>query len=226
MKIELLNCDCMELMEETSDNYYELSIVDPPYGIPDAFKGGFASSRTKGKQSPFARNMTHKTWNESAPKKEYFENVMKVSVNQIIWGGNYFIDYLYSTRGIIGWVKPQMANGDHPFFSHFELAWTSFRKPAKIYQRVTVESKIKRIHSTQKPIALYHWLLNNYAKKGDKIIDTHGGSMSIAIACIDLGFDLTLCELDKDYFNAGVNRIKKYLSQSDMFRNEIELIIN
>lgn len=206
--IRLHNVDCMEFMKGVKDKAYDLAIVDPPYGIPEAFSGGFASNRKGRKASPFAANM--KEW-DIKPKPEYFKELQRVSINQCIWGGNYFD--LPPTRGIIAWVKPEQANGNHPFFSHFEYCWTSFKKPAKVITMTTMEGKDHRIHSTQKPVNLYRWILSNYAKDGDKILDTHGGSMSIAIACYDLGFELDLCELDPDYFAAGQNRLDNHISK-------------
>jgi site-specific DNA-methyltransferase (adenine-specific) len=206
--INLHHIDCMDFMRGLRDKAYELAIVDPPYGIPEAFNGGFASNRTGRKASPFAANM--KDW-DVLPSAEYFVELRRVSVNQCIWGGNYFD--LPPRRGIAAWVKPEQANGDHPFFSHFELLWTSFKKPAKVIKMSTMNGQSDRIHSTQKPVALYKWILKNYASPGDRILDTHGGSMSIAIACYDLGFDLDLCELDKDYFEAGQKRVHDHIAK-------------
>ncbi len=215
---EAFNMDCLEAMAQMKDNEFDLAIVDPPYGIPEAFKGGFASNKSGRKKSPFAQNMIGKTWDENPPKKEYFIELMRVSENQIIWGGNYFIDYLHSTRGIVGWIKPEQANGDHPFFSHFELAWTSFKMPAKIFQKKTTSGNEKRLHPTQKPIALYKWLLKNYAKEGDTILDTHLGSGSSRIAAHDMGFDFTGYEIDKDYFDAQEKRFQNHIKQQSLFK--------
>jgi len=211
-KLNLRNYDCMDLMSEYADNYFELAIVDPPYGIPEAFKGGFLSKSKNRAARPFAKNM--KNW-DIKPEPKYFKELFRVSKNQIIFGGNYFD--LPPTRGIIAWIKPEQYKGNHPFFSHFEYIWTSFKKPAKVFEHTTLEIGVPRIHSTQKPVALYKWLLQNYAKKDDKILDTHGGSMSIAVACWDAGFDLTACELDKDYYDDAIERIERHKQQLFLF---------
>lgn len=192
----------MELMARYPDNYFDLAIVDPPYGIGDKFKGG-----RSGKMQ--FNEIVYKGWDE-APSKEYFDELFRVSKNQIIWGGNYF--YLPPTRCFIVWDK---RISEDFTLAMAELAWTSFDKLAKIYRLLV--PKNGKIHPTQKPVKLYEWLLMNYAKEGDKIIDTHLGSGSIAIACHNLGFDLTACELDKDYYDAAMKRLKQHQSQIRMF---------
>jgi len=157
-----------------------------------------------------------KNWDNEIPKKEYFNELFRVSKNQIIWGGNYFIQHLKNTRCFIFWDKK---NGDN-FMSDGELAWTSFNSSVRRYQYNHIQeynAGIERIHPTQKPVALYKWLLKNYANEGDKILDTHLGSGSIAIACHDLGFDLTACELDTDYYNAAMKRIEDHKKQLQLF---------
>jgi len=207
-KIELLNCDCMELLKQTPDNYYSLSICDPPYGIGKKLLVGGNTGVVK-----FHEQYSLNEWDDNTPPKEYFLELFRVSKNQIIWGGNYFIEHLYNTRGIIFWDKNL---GEPTNFSHFELAWTSFNCIAR---KVQISSNTgDRIHPTQKPVKLYRWLLKNYAKEGDKILDTHGGSMSSAIACHQMGFDLTLCELDKDYYDAGVKRFREQTMQQSLFK--------
>lgn len=211
-QIELILSDCMPGLHNTPDKFYDLAIVDPPYGIPEAFKGGFASNRKGRKASPFAQNMAKKQW-DVKPQKPYFDELFRVSKEQIIWGGNYFIEHLRSSRGICVWVKPEQANGDHPFFSHCELAWTSFHKPAKVITMGTLEGTLERKHPTAKPINLYRKLLNIYAPPQAKILDTHLGSGSIALACYDMGFDLTAYEIDQDYYNEAVKRLENHKRQ-------------
>ena len=201
-KISIYNCDCMELLKQTPDNYYSLSICDPPYGI--GMDGGNVGYKG-------FNDFEKKDWDKSAPNVEYFVELKRVSVNQIIWGGNYF--GLPSTRGFIIWDKGEGFKGRT--YASCEFAWSSFDCSAKtFYQRPQGDN---RIHPTQKPVKLYRWLLKNYAKEGDKILDTHGGSMSSAIACHQMGFDLTLCELDKDYYEAGVKRFKEQTMQQSLF---------
>ena len=201
----LINGDCMELMRNTPDNYYQLSIVDPPYGIGDKFKGG-----ETGKMN--FNDIVNKGW-DIAPTKEYFDELKRVSKNQIIWGGNYF--NLPPTRCVIAWDKCQPWEN----FSQWEMAWTSFDKPAAFfsYSNIRNADKEPKIHPTQKPLALYLYLLNRFAKTGDKILDTHGGSFSSAIAANNLGFDFTGIELDADYYNAAVKRVSDANQQIRMF---------
>lgn len=201
----IYNCDCMELMKQYPDKHFDLAIVDPPYGI--GMGGGkIGNSKTDYKQ--FAGN------DQNIPNGEYFKEIMRVSSNQIIWGANYMIEHLYPTSCFIIWDKVQPENFT---MAMAEFAWTSFKSPAKIYQKRIVGADIERIHPTQKPVALYEWLLTNYAKTGDKILDTHLGSGSHAIACNNLGFELTACELDKDYYEASIKRIKQASAQERLF---------
>ena len=201
----MYNCDCMELLE--SGKRWDLAIVDPPYGIGDKLLKGGKNGTVK-----FHEKYELNKWDNAPPSKPYFDSVMRVSSNQIIWGANYYLQFLQPSRGIISWDK----NLGQPYnFSHFELAWTSYDCIAR---KVIIGSNTgNRIHPTQKPVQLYKWLLTNYAKEGDTILDTHGGSMSIAIACWDLGFDLDICELDTDYFNGGVKRFENHISQTQLF---------
>lgn len=199
--INLHQCDCMEFMASLPDKCYDLAIVDPPYGIGERLSQGAGKLKNSALQ-----NMNSK-W-DVLPDKKYFNELFRIAKNQIIWGGNYF--NLPPTRGIACWDKKQYM----PTFSRWEMAWTSFDCPAKMYENIGNET---RIHPTQKPVALYKWLLKNYAKQGDRILDTHGGSMSIAIACYDMGFDLDLCELDADYFAAGKARIDRHMAQGRLF---------
>lgn len=205
MKYELgnlYNCDCMEGMKQFPDKYFELAIVDPPYGIGDKFKGG-----ATGKMN--FNEIVSKGWDD-APSKEYFAELFRVSKNQIIWGGNYF--GLPPTRCFIMWDK--LISEDFSL-AMAEMAWTSFDKLAKIFRMATPKDGPK-IHPTQKPIQLYKWLLMNYAKQGDKIIDTHTGSASSLIACYDMGFDYIGFEIDKDYFDGAQKRIEDNKNQLRM----------
>ena len=208
-KIKITNEDNMELMARYPDNYFDLAIVDPPYGI-----GADNMTMGSGKNKKFKKG---KTWDNLTPKKEYFEELKRVSKNQIIWGGNYFTDKLKTSRCWLFWDKG--INGDCDF-ADGELAWTSFDKVLRIakirYKGFLGADKI-RIHPTQKPVKLYEWLLMNYAKENEKILDTHFGSGSIGIACHNLKFELTACELDKEYFDASIKRIKQEISQQRLF---------
>jgi len=190
----ITNEDNMELMARYPDKYFDLAIVDPPYGI------GISSN-------PVRQQHDRKRWDDNIPNDAYFKELFRVSKNQIIWGGNYFD--LPPTQGFFIWDKKQ----PHDFsLAMCEYAWSSIKKPAKMWSLSVLKEKGK-IHPTQKPIELYKWLLINNAKEGDKILDTHLGSGSIAIACHDLGFDLTACELDTDYYNAAIKRLTDHQKQ-------------
>jgi site-specific DNA-methyltransferase (adenine-specific) len=204
-KATLHNMDCMELLKATPDKFYDLAIVDPPYGLGDRLTDG---GHKKNPMEKYRKSYEQKRW-DVAPTQEYFNELARVSKNQIIWGGNYFD--LPPTRGIIAWDKRQMM----PTFSRWEMAWSSFDKPSKMFEMLSGDKD--RTHPTQKPIKLYEWLLTNYAKQGDKILDTHGGSMSSVIACLNLGFEITCSELDSDYFKAGVKRVEQSQKQIRMF---------
>ena len=203
--MKITNEDNMELMARYEDNYFDLAIVDPPYGYGDK----------KTDILNFRQKEQHREWN-TAPNDEYFKELFRVSKNQIIWGGNYF-SYIWNFGGrcFIYWHKGNPVSN----FADGELAWTSFDKNAQQYDYRYYgnlegnTSANKKFHPTQKPISLYEWLLMNYAKKGDKILDTHLGSGSIAIACHNLGYDLTACELDKEYYEAAMKRIKQHQAQ-------------
>jgi len=197
------NQDCLEAMKLMQDNQFDLAIVDPPYGIGDKFKGG-----KTGKMN--FNEVVEKDW-DKVPSKEYWNELFRVSKDQIVWGGNYFD--LPPTRCFIVWDKKISEDFT---LAMAELAWTSFDKLAKIIRLPTPKTGGK-IHPTQKPVKLYEWILMNYAKEGDKILDTHLGSGSIAIACHNLGFDLTGFELDKEYFDNAVKRINNHQSQTRIF---------
>ena len=192
------NMDCMEGMKGIPDRYFDLAIVDPPYGI------GIS-------KNPVRQAHKKKQWDNNVPPSEYFKELARVSKEQIIWGGNYFD--LPATQNYIVWDKRQ----PHDFsLAMCELAWCSIQKPIKMFSYSVLKEKNK-IHPTQKPAALYHWLLNNYAKEGDKILDTHVGSASSLIACHDLKFEYLGFELDEDYYNTATERIKKHIAQVDIF---------
>ncbi len=201
------NIDNMVFMRKYPDKYFDLAICDPPYGININNNMG----RRKGD-----KNSNHKKidWDSKSPDKEYFKELFRVSKNQIIWGGNYFLDKIpYPTSCFLLWDKKF---SEELSFAQYEIAWTSFNTPSKKYEKSTNE-KLGKIHPTQKPIDLYKWILKNYAKQGDKILDTHGGSMSSVIASLDMGFEIHCCELDKDYFESAKKRIEQYLQQPKIF---------
>ena len=202
-KIEITNEDCMDLLRRTPDKYYSLALVDPPYGLGKAVvNSGGRFKRYENKNG---------NWDNLTPSKEYFNELFRVSKNQIIWGGNYF--ELPPNKCFLIWDKGQPENIS---FAMAEYAWTSFNEVAQIY-KVRTQCQEQRFHPTQKPVALYKWILDKYAKEGDKILDTHLGSGSIAIACHDYGFELTACELDKEYYDKAIQRIKNHVSQLKLF---------
>jgi site-specific DNA-methyltransferase (adenine-specific) len=201
----------MEYMRGLPDKAFDLAIVDPPYGIgAGEMNMGLGTSAACSKAKN--RRWIPKAWDDDAPSQQYFEELRRVSNEQIIWGGNHF--RLEPSRGWIVWDKEVP---DGLSFSDFEVAWTSFDRAARMVRQSVYSEKADKIHPTQKPVALYRWLLKNYAKPGQRILDTHGGSMSIAIACDIEGFDLTLCELDKDYFEAGKKRLEQHQAQPRLF---------
>ncbi len=202
--INLYNTDCMEFMRNVPDKYYDLAIVDPPYGINADVKQNKAADariRSNGKSKAGRGWALYKTteWDKSKPIKNYWEELFRISKNQIVFGGNYFTEFLPPSMGWIVWKALRI----------FEMS--------RGKSLVNNKESGGRFHPTQKPVALYKWILTKYAKQGNKILDTHGGSMSISIACHDLGFDLDLCELDKDYYQAGVKRYNLHTSQQKLF---------
>jgi len=202
-KIELYNMDCMEYMKGLEDNAFDLAIVDPPYGIGE--DGGKA--RTRGSKKT---NGIKKGWDNTRPNINYFNELFRVSKNQIVWGGNYFADLLPASRCWLYWQKNM--GGD---FADGELAWTSFDKVLKQYTKRS--ETFNRIHPTQKPKKLYEWILINYAETGNKILDTHLGSGSSAIAAYNYKFNFVGLEIDKEYFDSAVKRFNNYKSQLTMF---------
>ena len=205
-KIYIENCDNMALMARYPDKYFDLAIVDPPYGI--GMDGGNVGYKG-------FNNFKKKDWDNKTPTDEYFVELFRVSKNQIVWGGNYF--GLPPTRCYL--VRDKGEGFYNRTYAECELAWTSFDKnTCKMKHDPLANGDYKgKIHPTQKPVALYKWLLDKYAKPNDKILDTHLGSGSIAIACHDYGFDLTACELDKEYFDKAMERINNHVAQQKLF---------
>jgi len=208
--IDLRHCDCMDYLKTCEDNAFELAIVDPPYGIGECG----ATNHTRGllakpkKYKPFAGG------DQSAPSEEYFAELERVSRNQIMWGANH-----YRARESSAWIVWDKLNGQTDF-ADAELACTSFQTAVRVFRfrwngmlQGDMKNKEERIHPTQKPVKLYEWLLMNYAKEGDRILDTHLGSGSIAIACHNLDFNLVGCELDPDYYAAACKRLQQHQSQ-------------
>mgnify|MGYP003634414676 CR=1 FL=1 len=203
----------MELMARYEDNHFDLAIVDPPYGIgEDGLK-----NHSRGKAAKSTK-YTPKNWDSSAPEKKYFEELKRVTKKQIIWGANHFVENIPNANSSC-WIVWDKQNGNNDF-ADCELAYTNFKSAVRKYTfrwagmlQGDMKNKEIRIHPTQKPVKLYEWLLMNYAKEGDKILDTHLGSGSIAIACHNLGFDLTACELDKEYYEASLKRLNQHQSQ-------------
>ena len=205
----ITNEDNIKLMARYEDNYFDLAIVDPPYGI-ERFKKGFGTTRFK-MDKRTAKNGIE--W-DSKPSKEYWAELFRVSKNQIVWGANNF--EMPPSEYFCIWNKKQTVDN----FATAEYAWVSMRlkKPAKMFDYgIHKHNHTNKIHPTEKPVALYEWLLMNYAKEGDKILDTHLGSGSIAIACHNLGYDLTACELDKEYYESAIKRIEQHKQQIRMF---------
>jgi len=218
-KLDLRNMDCMDLMAEFPDKYFELAIVDPPYGI-GKFTVDYRYMKSEGKTKNKRLFSDDYNWNDSIPEPKYFEELKRVSQKRIIWGANYY-NCFEDGRGAIVWYKA--IGGGPAKFSQCEIASISSQQfvdyvhidwQSGFYRKITEGNQI---HPCQKPVKLYRWLLENYAQPGDKILDTHGGSMSIAIACHYMGFDLTLSELDKNYYDAGIKRIKEETRQIAMF---------
>ena len=201
-KIQAFKVDCMGFMRDKPNKFWDLAIVDPPYGI-----GEDGHCRTRKKHN---YTVVHKPkkWDTERPSKEYFNELKRVSKNQIIWGANYFTEFLPPSMGWVFWDKK--IGGD---FSDGELAYTSFDRALQMVSIWSGNNNENKIHPTQKPVKLYEWILTKYAKPGFKILDTHGGSMSLAIACYNLGFDLDICEMDSDYFKEATDRVKAHIAK-------------
>ena len=211
-KIELHNVDCLPFMKQCEDNQFDLAIVDPPYGI-----GANKMTLGNGKKKIYRGE---NDWDAEIPKKEYWDELMRISKNQIVWGGNYFIENLTDSSCWVVWNKRNGENNN----ADCELAWTSFKTAVRMFDwkwngmlQQNMKNKEERIHPTQKPKALYEWLLMNYAEKGNKIIDTHLGSGSIALACYDLKFDLVGLEIDNEYFVNASKRLELHKKQLTLF---------
>jgi site-specific DNA-methyltransferase (adenine-specific) len=198
-KIELYNIDCMDYMKGCKDNEFNLAIVDPPYGI------GISSN-------PFRQKHEKCDWDNAIPNKQYFNELMRVSKNQIIWGGNYFD--LPPSQGFIIWDKKQPQDFSSAMC---EMAWMSFQKPAKIFRKHVVTAEPNKIHPTQKPVDLYKWLLTHYTNENDLILDTHLGSGSSAIAAHNYKFDFVGLEINKEYFDNAVKRFNNHKAQLTIF---------
>lgn len=213
---KLYNMDCMDGMKQFPDKYFELAIVDPVYG--DVSLGGYMFG--KGGENKAKRiNYNLSLWEQPKTDKTYFEQLFRVSKNQVIWGGNYFITSICKDSQC--WIVWDKKHPDGVHFADCELAWTSFNKATRIFrymwngmlQEKMGDSKELKIHPTQKPIDLYKWILQNYANEGDKILDTHVGSASSLIACKEMGFDYIGFELDEDYYNKANERMDKRFAQ-------------
>lgn len=193
--------DCMEIMKLMPDKMIDLAVVDPEFGIGIGRSGRLVTDK----------GLKAKTWDDKPIDDKYFNQLFRVSKNQIIWGGNYY--NIGATKHCIIWDKMQPEGMS---FGMFDFAWISFSTANKIF-RQSVQSEKDKIHPTQKPIALYKWLLKNYAKPGDLIFDSHVGSASSLIACEEMGFDYIGCELDEDYYKAAQKRIQQYRAQLKLF---------
>lgn len=205
--ITLIHGDCMEFMATLQDKAFDLAIVDPPYGIGINVNMG----RRKGdKKSDYHK---FEGGDSEIPNSKYFDELKRVSKNQIIWGGNYMTEHLKPSPCWLLWDK---GFSEDVTFAQFEMAWTSFCSSAKKFN-FNAAANLNRIHPTQKPVALYKWLLKNYAKDGDTILDTHFGSLSIGIACHDGHFKLTAVEIDKDYYESGKKRLINHQKQQNLF---------
>lgn len=203
-----LNIDCMELMKKCPDGYFDLAIVDPPYGIGAA----------KEKPHNGWKDWGIKEWDNDSPPVEYFNELFRTSKNQIIWGANHFISKMPNDSSCwLIWDKGQRNFS----LADAELAWTSFDKAVRIYEYARAKALAEgKIHPTQKPVSLYRWILKRYAKAGDKILDTHVGSGSSLIACIEGGFNYWGTEIDKDYYEAAKKRIARAFRQYDLNFND------
>lgn len=199
--------DCIQLMIQYPDNYFDLAVVDPPYGINININMGRRKGNKKSDYHKFYGN------DSSIPDHKYFLELLRVSKNQIIWGGNYMTEYLKPSSCWLLWDK---GFSEEVTFAQYEMAWTSFNSSAKKYEYNAAKNK-NRIHPTQKPVALYDWIFKNYAKPGDLILDTHLGSGSSRIAANKAGLDFVGCEIDEGYFNQQEERYKQFISQLRMF---------
>ena len=215
--LSLFHADCMEIMKQYPDKYFDLAIVDPPYGI------GVAKQNNT-KRGKLGSHYKQKDWDNQRPSKEYFDELQRISKNQIVWGGNYFADLLNASSCWLVWNKKTVGNT-----ADCELAWTNFKTAVRRFDfmwegfwQEDMKNKEKRIHPTQKPVKLYDWILQNYASEGDLILDTHFGSGSIALAVdkanrLDkMNLHLTACEIDKEYIDKAIKRISESIKQGTL----------
>ena len=224
--ITYTNEDCMNVMARYPDKHFDLAIVDPIYG--DVTQGGWNKNPHCADKLAKASNYSVSIWNQSKTPIEYFDELKRVSKNQIVWGGNYFQESINSDSQC--WIVWDKQNGDNNF-ADCELAWTSFNSAVRKFEfrwsgmlQGDMKNKEQRLHPTQKPVALYKWLLKNYAKQGDLILDTHAGSASSLIACYDMGFDAVGCELDLDYYTESKKRLEYFMKQPKLEDMEIRVI--
>ena len=220
--------DCLEAMRSTPDNAFDLAIVDPIYG--DVTGGGYTTNKYDGQAHHVGKGAAdqlayhREVWNQPKTPPEYFKELFRVSKNQIIWGGNFFVESLPSSQGWVVWDKERP---EGLTYSDCEIAFTSFNVGLRIFRYMwngmlqgNMKNKEVKCHPTQKPVALYKWLLQNYAKKGDTILDTHMGSQSSRIAAYDLSFDYTGYEIDETYFKLGCERFERHTAQMNLFLEE------
>jgi site-specific DNA-methyltransferase (adenine-specific) len=219
--ITYTNEDCMELMARYPDKHFDLAIVDPPYGLGIESKNSIKECKSK-KSASMSKCYGNQIWDNNVPDVNYFKELKRVSKHQIIWGVNYY-PYELFLGGRIYWDKCVTM----PTYSDGELAYCSLINSIKSIKiawhgmiQHDMKNKEQRFHPTQKPVALYKWLLTNYAKQGDLILDTHVGSASSLIACYDMGFDAVGCELDKDYFEESKKRLEYFMKQPKLFEME------
>ncbi len=211
IKNQIILADCMNIMVDIPDKFFELAIVDPPYGIKDTW--------SKNRHDRFHKQgRLYEYQNKEIPPKEYFDQLQRISKNQIIWGGNYYTNFLQATNAWIVWWKH---NNPESHMSEAELAWTSFNKVLRVaefrWNGVIKCEMVEKIHPHQKPVKLYQWVIRNYAKPGDKIIDTHSGSGSLACACHLEKFEFLAIEKDEDYYKSSVKRFEELKSQGVLF---------
>ena len=213
--LDLRLADCMDVMKGFEDGHFDLAVVDPPYGIGAGGSFGRYWDSTLGKPAPAAVRNIVKDWDKAIPGADYWRELFRVSKHQIVWGGNYFTEYLPPRRGWIGWDKKQPEAAS---FGMLEMAWSSFDRPTKMFRMYSTHvTQGVRIHPTQKPIDLYKWIFSKYAAPGQRVLDTHMGSGSVAIAAHYAGIHLTACEIDADYYEAAMARITKETRQAELF---------
>ena len=221
---EVYNEDCMQLMARYPDNYFDLAVVDPPYGLNISALSNYGESGGTDKRWNTNKKDFYKPkeWDKNIPTAEYFEQLKRVSKNQIVWGWNYYVSYFNDCPSYIVWNKEASGN-----YSDCEMAWCSIKGTNKIFKWLwngfRKQQPEERIHPTQKPVALYEWILANYAKPNDLILDTHGGSMSSVIACLKGGYNITCFEIDREYYDKGKKRIEIFISQGNLFMEKPEI---